>query len=289
MAQCHYQPRGAGGRAGALTALAAREGLDAELRVRALAQRGVVELEAGRGRRGADAAAALKAWRDGSEEERLDEWLRRAGAVLPGRGLPRLVPRRAARSQGERRGGAGEDAGAKAQMLLTAQGHYIRAIRMRTSTGRSPRGSAVGELYDELRAQLLEAPLPPGFDEEQATATAPSSAREVRVLAEKAIDAYEQTLALAARAGSTTSGSSPTRKAARAAARGRRGGADPRRPPSRRPRRVPVHRVEVGAVALLDRLALELLRGRHLALRLAELARHDGEPLHASRSEGAPR
>jgi len=61
-------------------------------------------------------------------------------------------------------------------------------------------GFRCGELYDELRKQMLEAPLPPGLDEEQAAAYRELLVQRLRILAEKAIVAYEQTLALAARA-----------------------------------------------------------------------------------------
>jgi hypothetical protein len=61
-------------------------------------------------------------------------------------------------------------------------------------------GFRCGELYDELRKQMLDAPLPPGFSEEEASAYRELLLQRLRILAEKAIVAYEQTLALAARA-----------------------------------------------------------------------------------------
>jgi hypothetical protein len=62
-------------------------------------------------------------------------------------------------------------------------------------------GFRIGELYDELRSQLLEAPLPPGLDEEHAAAYRGELRKRVRVLAAKAITAYELTLSRAARSG----------------------------------------------------------------------------------------
>jgi hypothetical protein len=86
-------------------------------------------------------------------------------------------------------------------MLLSAQGHYLRAIRMGNDRWAVASGFRIGELYDELRSQLLDAPLPPGLDEEHGTAYRSELRRRVRVLATKAITAYEQTLSRAARSG----------------------------------------------------------------------------------------
>src|SRR5512138_3757827 len=184
-----------------LRALADRPGLAAELRIRALAERGVVELEAGLGEEAERTLQlALQAWRAASEEERLDEWHAAQAQFYLGevyrewfRAIP-LVPK-----------GADEKELAtalenKAQMLLTAQGHYIRTIRMQNEQWAVAAGFRCGELYDELRKQMLEAPLPPGLDAEQAAAYREILLQRLRILAEKAIVAYEQTLALAARA-----------------------------------------------------------------------------------------
>jgi hypothetical protein len=62
-------------------------------------------------------------------------------------------------------------------------------------------GFRIGELYDELRSQLLDAPLPPDLDAEHADAYRAELRKRVRVLAAKAITAYEQTLSRAARSG----------------------------------------------------------------------------------------
>jgi hypothetical protein len=89
----------------------------------------------------------------------------------------------------------------KAEMLLSAQGHYLRAIRMGNDRWAVASGFRIGELYDELRSQLLDAPLPGGLDAEAASAYRGELRKRVRVLAAKAITAYEQTLARAKRSG----------------------------------------------------------------------------------------
>jgi hypothetical protein len=86
-------------------------------------------------------------------------------------------------------------------MLLSAQGHYLRAIRMGNDRWAVASGFRIGELYDALRSDLLDAPLPPGLDAEHAAAYRAELRRQVRVLATKAIAAYELTLQRASRSG----------------------------------------------------------------------------------------
>jgi hypothetical protein len=58
----------------------------------------------------------------------------------------------------------------------------------------------VGELYEALRAELLDAPLPADLGEEEARLYRTELEEEVRVLVSKAITAYEETLSAARRA-----------------------------------------------------------------------------------------
>ncbi|WP_242394948.1 tetratricopeptide repeat protein [Anaeromyxobacter oryzisoli] len=179
-----------------------REGLDPTLRIRALAQRGVLELEAGKAEEAERSfRLALGAWQGASEEERLDPYYPSLAQYYLGetyrtwfRALP-LDP-----STGDE-ARLRQDLEHKAEMLLSAQGHYLRAIRMGDDRWAVAAGFRIGELYDELRKQLLEAPLPPGLDAEHAAAYRAELRRRVRVLAAKAITAYEQTIARASRTG----------------------------------------------------------------------------------------
>lgn len=202
VAECQYHLRQLAEAHETLDALSRHADLEPGDRVRALAQRGIVELEDGR----TEAAErslrlALGTWQAASEEERLDDRFASQAQFYLGevyrewfRALP-LDPSR------------GDDAALhrelehKAEMLLSAQGHYLRAIRMGNDRWAVASGFRIGELYDELRSQLLDAPLPPGLDEDHALAYRAELRRQVRVLAAKAITAYEQTLSRATRAG----------------------------------------------------------------------------------------
>jgi tetratricopeptide (TPR) repeat protein len=202
MAECQYQLRELGDTHATLEGIAARPALRPESRVRVLTQLGVVELEDGR----PDDAErtlrrALAAWQALGEKERLDPYYAAQaeyylGETYRGWFLDLAVDP----STGDERK-LQEDLEHKAEMLLSAQGHYLRAIRMGDDRWAVASGYRVGELYDAFRRQLLEASLPPGLDDEAARAYRGELRRRVRVLAAKAVSAYEATLGRATRAG----------------------------------------------------------------------------------------
>jgi hypothetical protein len=79
----------------------------------------------------------------------------------------------------------------KSRLLLAAQGHYLQAAR-RGSPDTGVAGVArVGELYEGLHARMLAAPPPPGLAGPEAEAWRAELRRQLRVLARKALEAYE--------------------------------------------------------------------------------------------------
>lgn len=202
IAECRYHLEDLPAAHAKLDEIVGRPGLSAADRVRALAQRGVVELEMGRAEQAeATLRSAVLAWQAAADRERLDEYYAAQaqyylGEVYAGwfRALP-LEPDLGDEALLSRQL---ED---KAEMLLSAQGHYLRAIRLGNDTWAVASGFRIGELYDGLRAQLIDAPLPPGLSGEEAEAYRKELRRKLRVLATKAITAYEQTLQRASRSG----------------------------------------------------------------------------------------
>jgi tetratricopeptide (TPR) repeat protein len=201
VAECHYHLDELAAAAEVLAGLAARPDLPPGEHIRALTQLGIVELEGGR----LDDAErhlqlAVSAWRTGSEQERLDDYYPSQaqyylGEVARAHFLAvKLDPSR----DGEAKLAA--DLEAKASLLLSAQGHYLRAIRMGNSDWAVASGYRIGELYDGLYAAMVEAPPPPGLDAEHVAAYRVELKRKIRVLVVKAITIYEQTLAVAGRA-----------------------------------------------------------------------------------------
>lgn len=91
----------------------------------------------------------------------------------------------------------------KAQMLLSAQGHYLRCIRVGHPEWATASGYRIGELYQKLYEQMTGASVPTDLDAEQTAIYLEELRNRVRVLVTKAIDAYEKTLATAERVGAT--------------------------------------------------------------------------------------
>jgi TolA-binding protein len=202
VAECLYHLEDLPAARRVLDGIAARPGLPPGERVRALAQRGVVELELQQGEQAeASLRAALAAFQAAAADARLDEYYAAQAEYYLGevyRGWFGALPLDPSRGD--------EDVLAvqlerKAEMLLSAQGHYLRAIRYGIDSWAVASGYRIGELYDGLRAQMLDAPLPPGLDQEEADAYRTELRRRLRVLATKAITAYGQTLQRASRSG----------------------------------------------------------------------------------------
>ena len=184
-----------------LDGLARREELRSLDRVRALMQRGVVELDLG----DAEAAEkslrlALQGWEEAKERERLDDYYPAQAQYYLGQvyrwhfQAVKLDPSRQSERELE------EALELKAELLLSAQGHYLRTIRMGNPEWAVAAGYRIGELYDELYAHLTEAPLPPGLDGQEQAAYREQLGNKVRVLVTKAIAVYERTLDAAQRA-----------------------------------------------------------------------------------------
>jgi len=91
----------------------------------------------------------------------------------------------------------------KAQFLLSAQGHYLRAIRRGDGEWATASGFRIGELYESLHRQMVEAP-PPKLSHEQVELYREELKKKVRVLLDKAMHIYEQTLATAERVNATS-------------------------------------------------------------------------------------
>lgn len=87
----------------------------------------------------------------------------------------------------------------KAQFLLSAQGHFLRAIRKGDGEWATASGFKIGELYESFHEQIVNAPLPPGLDAEQQAVYREELKKKVRILLDKAMKVYEQTLATAQR------------------------------------------------------------------------------------------
>lgn len=105
-----------------------------------------------------------------------------------------------------------KDLNDKAELLLSAQGHYLRAMRVGNGHWATAAGTQVGSLYEDLYEHLVHAPAPAELDAEQAEVYREELRKRVRVLLTKSINAYEATLEAAERIGSQNTFVDKTRK-----------------------------------------------------------------------------
>jgi tetratricopeptide (TPR) repeat protein len=89
----------------------------------------------------------------------------------------------------------------KAELLLSAQGHYLRAIRMGNGFWATASGERIGGLYEDLYQQMVNSPAPKELNSEEADVYRQELRKKVRILITKAINIYERTLETAERIG----------------------------------------------------------------------------------------
>lgn len=99
----------------------------------------------------------------------------------------------------------GKDLEQKAEELLSAQGHYLRAIRIGSPHWATGAGYRIGSLYEELYTAMITAPVPDDLTQEQIDIYRDELKQKIRVLVTKAINIYDQTLAAASRIGEDNS------------------------------------------------------------------------------------
>lgn len=172
-------------------------------RIHALTYVGVCKVELGElSQAEIDLRNAIHVYRkaDAEAEERLDDYFAAQAQFFLGE-IYRLhfeLVRLEAVDELER---LGEQLEYKAQLLLSAQGHYLRTIRMGNGHWGTAAGARVGGLYEKLYDEMTLAPVPEGLDEAQASLYRGVLRRKVRILVQKAISIYERTLSTAERIG----------------------------------------------------------------------------------------
>lgn len=89
----------------------------------------------------------------------------------------------------------------KAELLLSAQGHYLRAIKIGNGYWATAAGERIGNLYEVLHRQMMDSPTPRELNLEEAEVYRQEVRRRIKVLLTKAIGVYETTVATAERIG----------------------------------------------------------------------------------------
>lgn len=100
----------------------------------------------------------------------------------------------------------------KAELLLSAQGHYLRAIRVGNGHWATAAGAQIGSMYENLYEHMVNSPAPAELDAEEAQVYREELRKKVRVLLTKSINIYERTLEAAERIGTQNAFVEKTRK-----------------------------------------------------------------------------
>jgi tetratricopeptide (TPR) repeat protein len=183
-----------------LQALADRPGLPLIRKADALLQQGVCKVESGARNEGERLLrAALQIYEQ--LDERVDPGLPAQAEFWLGESYRGYFREQKLDPSSMNEKALGDALETKAQFLLSAQGHYLRAIRKGDGEWATAAGYRIGELYEEFHDQLLHAALPEGLDESQRALYQGELRKKVRNLIGKAIRIYEQTLSTAQRVG----------------------------------------------------------------------------------------
>jgi len=184
-----------------LEPIAERRDVAAVDRIRARTHAGVCKVEKGEyGAAEADLRKALALYRSSAAEERIESYFPSQAQFFLGE-IYRIHFSEAPLDAVDDTDAMRDQLEHKAQLLLSAQGHYLRTLRLRNPHWSTAAGQRVGGLYEDLYDQMMEAPVPSGLDAEQADLYRAMLRRKVRVLVQKAISIYERTLSAAERTG----------------------------------------------------------------------------------------
>jgi hypothetical protein len=202
LAETHYHQEHYEDAARLLATIAARPELPVGRRLEAQVQQGVCELEAGQPERAeATLRQTISTYEALADKDEVENYYPAQAQFFLGE-IYRLRYTQVALEPAKGADALAEDLNTKAELLLSAQGHYLRAIRVGNGHWATASGSQIGALYEDLYNQLIHSPPPRELDAEQAEVYREELRKKVRVLLTKAIDAYERTLEAAERIGS---------------------------------------------------------------------------------------
>lgn len=184
-----------------LSIIGSREDLGLNKRIEARVQAGICNLEAGRSE---EAEKVLRKvvndWQDLGDKDQIDDYFPAQAQFFLGEIFRlhyeevKLDPEKTAEQ-------LGKDLEYKAEMLLSSQGHYLRAIRIGNGYWATASGAQIGGLYENLWDHMMNAPIPRDMTAEEGEIYRQELRKKIRVLISKAITIYERTLEAAERIG----------------------------------------------------------------------------------------
>lgn len=184
-----------------LAVIAAREDLDMNKRVEAQVQNGVCILETGQTEKAESSLRkALSMYNGLADKDEVDDYFPAQAQFFLGE-IYRMNYELIVLDPLKGTDQLAKDLEYKAELLLSAQGHYLRAIRIGNGYWATAAGSQIGMLYENLYDHMVNAPVPPELNAEEAEVYRQELRKKIRILITKAINVYERTLEAAERIG----------------------------------------------------------------------------------------
>ncbi len=212
VAETHYHLERYGDAAKVLAVIAARTDLPVGRRMEAQVQQGVCELESGQPEKAeATLRKALTTYEGLADKDEVEDYFPAQAHFFIGE-IYRLHYEEVKLDPAKGGDALANDLNYKAELLLSAQGHYLRSIRVGNGHWATASGSRIGELYENLYEHLVNSPAPAELDAEEAQVYREELRKKVRVLLTKSINIYERTLEAAERIGSQNTFVDKTRK-----------------------------------------------------------------------------
>jgi tetratricopeptide (TPR) repeat protein len=187
-----------------LKAISARNDLNFDKRFEAKVQQGVCELEMGQ-KEVAEATlrAAVGEWNELPDKDLVDDYFPGQAQFFLGE-IFRLHYESVTLDGNRPTEKLAEDLEYKSELLLSSQGHYLRAIRVGNGYWATASGSRIGGLYENMYEHMVNAPAPNELRAEERDVYRSEIRRKIRVLITKAITVYERTLEAAERIGASS-------------------------------------------------------------------------------------
>lgn len=184
-----------------LRVIADRPDLSVDKRIEARTQQGICELESN----DMDTAekslrSVLTMYTEHPDKELIDEYFPAQAQFFVGE-IYRLRYESVVLDANKSTEKLADDLEYKSELLLSSQGHYLRAIRLGNGYWATAAGQRIGQLYENMYDHMTNAPAPADLSQDEQDVYRAELRKKIRVLISKAITVYERTLEAAERIG----------------------------------------------------------------------------------------
>ena len=187
-----------------LKVISGREDLALNKRMEARVQQGICELEAGQPEIAEiTLRKVMTIWQELPDKDLVDEYFPAQAQFFMGE-IYRLHYENVTLDANKTSDQLAKDVEYKAELLLSAQGHYLRAIRIGNGYWATAAGAQIGGLYENLYEHMMTAPAPSELNKDEGELYSQELRKKIRILITKAITVYERTLEAAERIGASS-------------------------------------------------------------------------------------